>query len=62
VFARLRWNAGTVLDHWVFDPAQYVDGVAVELGVRTVAGRVSLSVAGRAHSAPKLALDLGGAF
>ncbi len=62
VFARLHWNAGTVLDHWVFDPAQYVDGVAVEVGVRTVAGRVSMSVAGKAHSAPLVTIDLGGSF
>jgi NTE family protein len=61
-FARLRWNAGTVLDHWVFEPAQYTDGVAVELGVRTVAGRVSLSVAGKAHSAPMVEIDLGSSF
>jgi outer membrane protein assembly factor BamA len=62
VFARLRWNAGTVLDHWVFDPAGYTDGVAVELGVRTVAGRVSLTVAGKAHSAPMAEIDLGSSF
>lgn len=61
-FARLRWNAGTVLDRWTFDPAAYLDGVAVELGVRTVAGRVSISVAGRAHSAPMVEIDLGGSF
>jgi NTE family protein len=62
VFARLRWNAGSVLDRWVFDPAGYMDGVAVELGMRTVAGRVSLSVAGKAHSAPFVAIDLGSSF
>jgi hypothetical protein len=62
VFARLRWNAGTVLDRWTFEPAGYVDGVAVELGVRTVAGRVSLSVAGKAHSAPMVEIDLGSSF
>jgi hypothetical protein len=62
VFARVRWNAGTVLDHWVFDPAQYVDGMALELGVRTVAGRLSVSVAGNAHSAPMVEIDLGGSF
>ncbi len=26
VFARVRWNAGTVLDRWSFDPARYVQG------------------------------------
>jgi NTE family protein len=62
VFARVRWNAGTVLDRWTFDPAQYVDGIALELGVRTVAGRMSLSVAGNAHSAPMVEIDLGGSF
>src|SRR5260370_1032720 len=46
VFARLHWNAGTVLDHWIFDPAQYVDGVAVGGCVAPAAGRVCLSVAG----------------
>lgn len=62
LFARVRWNAGTVLDHWTFDPAQYVDGMALELGMRTVAGRLSLSVAGNAHSAPMVEIDLGGSF
>jgi NTE family protein len=62
VFARLHWNAGTVLDRWSFDPAQYLDGVAVEVGMRTVAGRLSMSVAGRAHSAPMVTIDLGGSF
>jgi NTE family protein len=62
VFARLRWNTGSVLDHWMFEPAQYVDGVAVEVGVRTVLGRVSMSVAGKAHSAPMVEIDLGSSF
>src|SRR5439155_11782609 len=30
VFARDRWNAGTVLDRWRFDPARYVNGAGVE--------------------------------
>src|SRR5690348_14570801 len=46
VFARVRWNAGTVLDRWTFHPAGYTNGGGVELGARTVAGRVSLSVSG----------------
>jgi hypothetical protein len=39
-----------------------VDGVAVEVGVRTVLGRVSMSVAGKAHSAPMVEIDLGSSF
>jgi NTE family protein len=62
LFARVRWNAGTVLDRWTFDPAGWVNGVGVELGARTVAGRVSLSVSGTAHSTPIVELDLGYPF
>src|SRR5439155_194864 len=50
VFARVRWNAGTVLDRWSFDPARYVQGAGVELGAKTFAGRLSLSASGNAHT------------
>ncbi len=62
LFARVRWNAGTVLDRWTFQPAGWVDGIGVELGARTVAGRVSLSVSGTARSTPIVELDLGYPF
>ena len=62
LFARVRWNAGTVLDRWTFQPAGWVDGVGVELGARTVAGRFSLSVSGTARSTPIVELDLGYPF
>ena len=59
LFARVRWNTGTVLDRWTFDPAGWVNGIGVELAARTVAGRLGLSVSGTAHSTPILELDLG---
>jgi len=63
VFARVRWNAGTVLDHWSFDPARYVDGMGVELGAKTFAGRLSLSASGNAHTTwPIVEIDLGYPF
>jgi len=63
VFARARWNAGTVLDRWTFDPARYVQGAGVELGVRTFAGRLSLSASGNAHTTwPIIEVDLGYPF
>ena len=62
LFARVRWNAGTVLDRWTFQPAGWVDGIGVELGARTVAGRVSLSVSGTARSTPIVEVDLGYPF
>jgi len=62
-FGRVGWNAGTVLDHWTWDPARWVDGMGVELGVRTFAGRASLTATGNAKSQwPKLDLDLGYPF
>jgi len=63
VFARVRWNAGTVLDRWSFDPASYVDGMGVELGAKTFAGRLSLSASGNAHTSwPMIEIDLGYPF
>jgi outer membrane protein assembly factor BamA len=63
VFARVRWNAGTVLDRWTFDPARYVDGVGVELGAKTFAGRLSVSASGNAHTTwPIVEIDLGYPF
>jgi len=62
LFARVRWNAGTVLDRWAFQPAGWVNGVGVELGARTVAGRVSLSVSGTGRTTPIVELDLGYPF
>jgi NTE family protein len=63
VFARVRWNAGTVLDRWSFDPASYVDGVGVELGAKTFAGRLSVSASGNAHTTwPIVEIDLGYPF
>ena len=62
LFARARWNAGTVLDGWTFHPSQYTNGGGVELGARTVAGRVSLSVSGSGNASPLLELDLGYPF
>jgi len=63
VFARVRWNAGTVLDRWSFDPAGYVDGVGVELGAKTFAGRLSVSASGNAHTTwPIVEIDLGYPF
>src|SRR2546422_506098 len=63
VFARVRWNAGTVLDRWSFDPARYVDGMGVELGAKTFAGRLSLSASGNAHTSwPMIEIDLGYPF
>jgi len=62
LFARVRWNAGTVLDRWTFEPAGWVNGVGVELGARTVAGRVSLTVSGAGGSTPIVEFDLGYPF
>ena len=63
VFARVRWNAGTVLDRWSFDPARYVDGLGVELGAKTFAGRLSVSASGNAHTTwPIVEIDLGYPF
>jgi outer membrane protein assembly factor BamA len=63
VFARVRWNAGTVLDRWSFDPAGYVHGAGVELGVKTFAGRLSISASGNAHTrVPIVEIDLGYPF
>ncbi len=63
VFARVRWNAGTVLDRWSFDPARYVNGAGVELGAKTFAGRLSLSASGNAHTTwPIVEIDLGYPF
>lgn len=62
-FGRVGWNAGTVLDRWTWDPARWVDGVGVELGVKTFAGRLSLTATGNAHSRwPKIDVDLGYPF
>lgn len=62
-FGRVGWNAGTVLDRWSWAPAQWVDGVGVELGVRTFAGRLSLTATGNAKSQwPKIDVDLGYPF
>ena len=62
-FGRVGWNAGTVLDHWTWYPARWVDGVGVELGVRTFAGRLSLTATGNAHSQwPMVDVDLGYPF
>ena len=62
LFARVRWNAGTVLDRWSFEPAGWVNGVGVELGARTVAGRVCVSVSGTGGTTPIVELDLGYPF
>ncbi len=63
IFARVRWNAGTVLDRWSFDPARYVQGAGVELGAKTFAGRLSLSASGNAHTTwPIVEIDLGYPF
>ena len=60
VFARLRWNAGNVFDRWTWDPAGYVGGFGVELGAKTVAGRLNLSASGSGHTRwPRVELDLG---
>jgi len=60
VFGRVRWNAGNVFDRWRWDPAGYVDGVGMELGAKTFAGRLSLSVSGSGHTDwPRVELDLG---
>ena len=62
-FGRVGWNAGTVLDRWTWDPARWVDGVGVELGVKTFAGRLSLTATGNAQSQwPKIDVDLGYPF
>jgi len=62
-FGRVGWNAGTVLDRWSWAPAQWVDGVGVELGVKTFAGRLSLTATGNAKSRwPKIDVDLGYPF
>ncbi|HYT04560.1 MAG TPA: patatin-like phospholipase family protein [Gemmatimonadales bacterium] len=63
VFGRVRWNAGNTYERWTWDPAAYVDGVSVELGAKTFAGRLSLSLSANAHTTwPSLELDLGDPF
>ena len=62
-FGRVGWNAGTVLDRWTWDPARWVDGVGVELGVKTFAGRLSLTATGNTHTTlPQVDVDLGYPF
>lgn len=62
-FGRVAWNGGAVLDRWTWDPARWVDGVGVEIGARTFAGRVSLTVSGNAHTTwPQLDVDVGYPF
>ncbi len=63
VFGRIAWNGGAVLDRWTWDPARWVDGMGVEIGARTFAGRLSLTVSGKAHTTwPKLDVDVGYPF
>lgn len=63
VFGRVRWDAGNVYERWTWDPAGYVDGVSIELGAKTFAGRLTLSVSGNAQTSwPQVALDLGYPF
>lgn len=63
VFGQIRWNAGNVYERWTWDPAHYIDGWSVGLGVRTVLGRANVSVSGRGDTRlPIVELDLGHAF
>ena len=63
VFGRVRWNAGTVLDRWTWDPARFVEGAGVEVAAKTVAGLARVSLSGSAHTSwPIVELDLGYAF
>jgi NTE family protein len=63
VVALASWNAGNVYDRWTWDPAGYVDGASIGLGVKTFAGRLSVSVSGNAHTTwPIVELDLGHPF
>ncbi len=63
VFGRVRWNAGTVLDRWIWDPAQFVEGAGVEVAAKTFAGLARVSLSGSAHTTwPIVEIDLGYAF
>ncbi|HEX4629279.1 MAG TPA: patatin-like phospholipase family protein [Gemmatimonadales bacterium] len=63
IFGRVRWNAGNVYDRWTWNPQGYVDGVSVELGAKTFAGRVNVSLSGTAHTTwPRVEIDLGDPF
>lgn len=63
VVALACWNAGNVYDRWTWDPAGYVGGASIGLGVKTFAGRLSVSLAGNAHTTwPIVELDLGHPF
>ncbi|HVH68681.1 MAG TPA: patatin-like phospholipase family protein [Gemmatimonadales bacterium] len=63
VFGRLRWNAGTVLDRWTWDPTQFLQGADVEVAVKTFVGLARVSLSGSAHTAwPIVEIDLGQAF
>ena len=63
VFGSARWNAGSVLDHWTWDPAQFVQGGAVEVAARTFAGLARISLSGSTHTAgPIVEIDLGNPF
>jgi NTE family protein len=63
VFGRVRWNAGNVFDRWTWDPAQFLQGGAVEVAAKTFAGLARISLAGSAHVTwPIVEIDLGNAF
>jgi NTE family protein len=63
VFGRVRWNAGNVFDTWIWDPAQFVQGGAVEVAAKTFAGLARISLSGSAHATwPIVEIDVGNAF
>ncbi|HEX4601512.1 MAG TPA: patatin-like phospholipase family protein [Gemmatimonadales bacterium] len=63
VFGRVLWNAGNVYDRWIWDPRGYVEGVSVQLGAKTFAGRLQVSVSGATHTTwPRVEIDLGDPF
>lgn len=63
VFGQVRWNAGNVYERWTWKPAGYLDGVGFDLGTKTFAGRLDLSVWGSPHAGwPHVEVDLGYPF
>jgi NTE family protein len=63
VFGRVHWNAGNVYDRWTWNPRGYIDGVALELGAKTFAGRLSISLSGTGHMTwPRVEIDVGDPF
>ncbi len=62
VIARFRWNAGTTLDDWRFDPDLFTYGFDATLAALTRLGSAALSLAVLRASDARLVIDVGFPF